>query len=184
MVKRNGAPERIRTPDPQIRSLVLYPAELPVRIAKTLPSGFSKNLGMAGPGAAGRLCVPRTGRLVTADRRGLQATFRTFFKELSHSPGKPAPHARSCRDGVAGSLPRPEKPVEKSRSENRSGKPVWHIVSGGPVRRSGQAVRSGTSRQKQVSGWLSSRWMLPPWAFTSSATIASPRPTPPVLEPL
>jgi hypothetical protein len=26
-----GAPERIRTPDPQIRSLVLYPAELPVR---------------------------------------------------------------------------------------------------------------------------------------------------------
>ena len=26
-----GAPGRIRTPDPQIRSLVLYPAELPVR---------------------------------------------------------------------------------------------------------------------------------------------------------
>ncbi len=26
---RNGAPEGIRTPDPQIRSLVLYPAELP-----------------------------------------------------------------------------------------------------------------------------------------------------------
>jgi hypothetical protein len=25
----DGAPERIRTPDPQIRSLVLYPAELP-----------------------------------------------------------------------------------------------------------------------------------------------------------
>jgi hypothetical protein len=37
---RNGAPERIRTPDPQIRSLVLYPAELPVRIeAKILSSG-------------------------------------------------------------------------------------------------------------------------------------------------
>ena len=29
--KRNGAPEEIRTPDPQIRSLVLYPAELRVR---------------------------------------------------------------------------------------------------------------------------------------------------------
>lgn len=26
----DGAPGRIRTPDPQIRSLVLYPAELPV----------------------------------------------------------------------------------------------------------------------------------------------------------
>jgi hypothetical protein len=30
-----GAPERIRTPDPQIRSLVLYPAELPARIFLT-----------------------------------------------------------------------------------------------------------------------------------------------------
>ena len=29
--ERNGAPEEIRTPDPQIRSLVLYPAELRVR---------------------------------------------------------------------------------------------------------------------------------------------------------
>jgi hypothetical protein len=28
---KNGAPEEIRTPDPQIRSLVLYPAELRVR---------------------------------------------------------------------------------------------------------------------------------------------------------
>ena len=30
--EKNGAPGKIRTPDPQIRSLVLYPAELPVRI--------------------------------------------------------------------------------------------------------------------------------------------------------
>ena len=29
----NGAPEEIRTPDPQIRSLVLYPAELRARVA-------------------------------------------------------------------------------------------------------------------------------------------------------
>lgn len=28
--EKNGAPERIRTSDPQIRSLVLYPAELRV----------------------------------------------------------------------------------------------------------------------------------------------------------
>ena len=31
---RNGAPERIRTSDPQIRSLVLYPAELRVPVLK------------------------------------------------------------------------------------------------------------------------------------------------------
>ncbi len=32
-IGRDGAPEEIRTPDPQIRSLVLYPAELRVRTA-------------------------------------------------------------------------------------------------------------------------------------------------------
>ena len=30
-IERNGAPGAIRTPDPQIRSLMLYPAELRVR---------------------------------------------------------------------------------------------------------------------------------------------------------
>ena len=33
LAEENGAPEEIRTPDPQIRSLVLYPAELRVRTA-------------------------------------------------------------------------------------------------------------------------------------------------------
>ena len=33
---RNGAPEEIRTPDPQIRSLVLYPAELRVPLGLAL----------------------------------------------------------------------------------------------------------------------------------------------------
>ncbi len=35
--KNDGAPERIRTSDPQIRSLVLYPAELRARGAWTGP---------------------------------------------------------------------------------------------------------------------------------------------------
>jgi hypothetical protein len=30
---QSGAPEGIRTPDPQIRSLVLYPAELPAPVS-------------------------------------------------------------------------------------------------------------------------------------------------------
>ena len=37
--KENGAPERIRTSDPQIRSLVLYPAELRVRNAPIMVRG-------------------------------------------------------------------------------------------------------------------------------------------------
>ena len=36
-----GAPEGIRTPDPQIRSLVLYPAELPVRVTGIMQGEFS-----------------------------------------------------------------------------------------------------------------------------------------------
>jgi hypothetical protein len=35
--KRYGAPGKIRTPDPQIRSLVLYPAELPVHRLRSAP---------------------------------------------------------------------------------------------------------------------------------------------------
>ena len=40
----DGAPEEIRTPDPQIRSLVLYPAELRAR--------FSLRLGLNSPSAS------------------------------------------------------------------------------------------------------------------------------------
>ena len=35
LTELNGAPGKIRTPDPQIRSLVLYPAELPAPVART-----------------------------------------------------------------------------------------------------------------------------------------------------
>ncbi len=37
----NGAPEEIRTPDPQIRSLVLYPAELRVRANAAVPLAWA-----------------------------------------------------------------------------------------------------------------------------------------------
>ncbi len=47
----DGAPEEIRTPDPQIRSLVLYPAELRVHtfrfstLSKTMvPNRFIKEM--------------------------------------------------------------------------------------------------------------------------------------------
>jgi hypothetical protein len=40
-----GAPEEIRTPDPQIRSLVLYPAELRAQIP--LPETGPRNPGIA-----------------------------------------------------------------------------------------------------------------------------------------
>ena len=39
LLEKNGAPEEIRTPDPQIRSLVLYPAELRAPLASRRISG-------------------------------------------------------------------------------------------------------------------------------------------------
>jgi hypothetical protein len=42
----NGAPEEIRTPDPQIRSLVLYPAEL--RALPVKPAAAAEKTGRRG----------------------------------------------------------------------------------------------------------------------------------------
>ena len=52
-IKEDGAPERIRTSDPQIRSLMLYPAELRARAnacGAWSPSG-------AGPGRKRDVCL-------------------------------------------------------------------------------------------------------------------------------
>ena len=45
-IGKDGAPEEIRTPDPQIRSLVLYPAELRAR-AKKAASGAAERFLIA-----------------------------------------------------------------------------------------------------------------------------------------
>ena len=48
---RNGALGKIRTPDPQIRSLVLYPAELPAPVSSSgtlkVPVGEARKLAKA-----------------------------------------------------------------------------------------------------------------------------------------
>ena len=46
LIDFNGAPERIRTSDPQIRSLVLYPAELRAPVTESFSGeteGLSRN---------------------------------------------------------------------------------------------------------------------------------------------
>ena len=49
----NGAPERIRTSDPQIRSLMLYPAELRARAE---PHQAASALRLAAPPHIGNSC--------------------------------------------------------------------------------------------------------------------------------
>src|SRR5262249_30007560 len=54
-----GAPEGIRTPDPQIRSLVLYPAELPAPTpAVAQMSGPAKAMTRSGPDALALASAP------------------------------------------------------------------------------------------------------------------------------
>jgi hypothetical protein len=48
-VVKNGAPEEIRTPDPQIRSLVLYPAELRALPAKPAANGQKRRAAKGRP---------------------------------------------------------------------------------------------------------------------------------------
>jgi hypothetical protein len=50
--RMDGAPGEIRTPDPQIRSLVLYPAELRVRGAQNLGMAVALGKFEMGHGAA------------------------------------------------------------------------------------------------------------------------------------
>ena len=74
--RRNGAPEEIRTPDPQIRSLVLYPAELRAR--------FSPGIGPEAPmhpikvrtAAKERFSYPLRPRLARSGTRDLSIHLR------------------------------------------------------------------------------------------------------------
>ena len=64
-----GAPGTIRTSDPQIRSLMLYPAELRARLAANGEGGYLAEAGAGGKGcrAGFRSCHPaRPGRYETA----------------------------------------------------------------------------------------------------------------------
>src|SRR3954467_13258222 len=81
----NGAPEEIRTPDPQIRSLVLYPAELRAR-----------SHGPAGRVAAG----PRTYGRRPAKGNRTPATCRRWAAAGPATVPKPAkPPQDLCKIG-------------------------------------------------------------------------------------
>src|SRR5664279_5234198 len=59
---RNGAPGTIRTSDPQIRSLVLYPAELRARFSLAIPGSKARR--------AFRWCPKRPAKEALATRSG------------------------------------------------------------------------------------------------------------------
>src|SRR5215212_6217337 len=62
-----GAPEEIRTPDPQIRSLVLYPAELRARFSRAF-----QGAGPVMPHAFGKFQRSRRRAIATGSRQAWQ----------------------------------------------------------------------------------------------------------------
>jgi hypothetical protein len=93
-LEENGAPGTIRTSDPQIRSLMLYPAELRARIAFRRGGGNSPfDCGAQAPfeRAAEKICRPGV------DRKALVA-------RIEASARIPAGQTRSARDSLAGLL--------------------------------------------------------------------------------
>ena len=75
-----GAPEEIRTPDPQIRSLVLYPAEL--RARRVLAIGFAAYWQAPAAAAAGRQGSRRTAAVAAGIAAGMAGRRRKIFLGL------------------------------------------------------------------------------------------------------
>jgi hypothetical protein len=92
--KKNGAPGGTRTPDPQVRSLMLYPAELPARGAR----GRRKRNGSGrGPhwAAIGHDPLP-VGPRARAPREAW-----TWLPQGRRAGGGPRRRSGSARDGLA-----------------------------------------------------------------------------------
>src|SRR6478735_5060794 len=81
MVGRDGAPERIRTSDPQIRSLVLYPAELraPDTAAGSRPAGVRGLL-------EARIGLGKTPRYIRSHDTGAHPTFGRCGNAIADLP--------------------------------------------------------------------------------------------------
>ena len=89
MIGKTGAPEEIRTPDPQIRSLVLYPAELRARAAvkRRVPRRSGPERGIA------IRCNPRLARVAAGLIEGRQGPIQARYS---------TPARRDCDAGAVG----------------------------------------------------------------------------------
>ena len=100
-----GAPEGIRTPDPQIRSLVLYPAELPAPRVPVAQSGAqAKRTAAAGPGWLACHGLPRSGMHRV---RGFPGAARSSAADtipplICARMGRPSPEPAALIGGLRG----------------------------------------------------------------------------------
>ncbi len=187
---RNGAPEEIRTPDPQIRSLVLYPAELRARRSRTEPGLSSISLNdIKAEGVAKPLAT-------VSSKPAIANGSRCGWQGVSRSEGTPT-RQRSVvtrrgrsKNGVARLRPRDlDQGNTAFLSEIAGMKPAmtaekFALAADHARMRSWRAAasatgRSGTAMRNVAPMVPSTSFRSPPWARTNSAAIASPKPVPP-----
>jgi hypothetical protein len=159
-----GAPEEIRTPDPQIRSLVLYPAEL-----RALAPGNDK--------------TPRCQPYPRRNARGVASNLSLWMASLVMCGQV---FRASIADWVAtgGHRGRASARAEAVVGECMAKGPGWGRHIGFHARRAPRRSLSSTARSGMMSRKVapivpSTSRISPPCARTSSAAMASPRPVPP-----
>ena len=101
-IENIGAPGKIRTPDPQIRSLVLYPAELPVHLSR----------GRAGPGSGGSRSIWEAAALRPGKANSMPEAHPTSTGPATGQP----PFCGLMRPGceLERRRPRPSRPAPRS----------------------------------------------------------------------
>src|ERR1700690_821534 len=126
----HGAPEGIRTPDPQIRSLVLYPAELPAREFILITVRRAQATGTLRPGATttsvSGSASPRNTLLAFAAARA------TIAEKLSNTAGNTHWHALANEDN--GSFQTSNSPIRTRIRHSRVGLSVVAFISAPEIR--------------------------------------------------
>ena len=149
-MSESGAPGRIRTHDPQIRSLVLYPAELPV-----LP-GFTRHpqtrlISRHKPSAGYRPPQGRHVAVVAARRKrsgasaaqGRQAPLQEAMVARSRAVSVPGSDSLPIRNRPAAQGPAPLRPlIQEPRRDHRKARGRHH----------GRAWRAGAGAERPLQG--------------------------------
>src|SRR6516162_2587187 len=179
-----GAPEEIRTPDPQIRSLVLYPAELRARLAHRAGKRSHNEQSRRERASSYRL-RPTLARFGVTCGLGLEACAPPVTRGLDprvHRASQDSKEAffrneMDCRVKPGNDIRGRPAMTHHARAGHVRG---YHALARSPRRVSRSTARSGIDRRKVAPMVPSTRRISPPCARTSSATMASPSPTLPV----
>src|SRR5262249_31095727 len=199
-----GAPEEIRTPDPQIRSLVLYPAELRALepLAKTGPRQhgiaidlvtYWQGLPLAALPAPARRASCRDARMWRAacTNNSLALSTHTLVrsaKSRAQYPRPPAsracPRAPACdRKHVFGTIPTPfayMRTTSLCEEHRRFQALPLQALARSPRRGLRSTALSGIVMLKVAPIVPGTSRISPPCARTNSAAMARPSPVPPV----